>query len=94
MNYYKEKTKYSSRVACIFISQINQFRSSLLLLRNELLFRRRFMLADLYKIYFVDDYLIRYFKRTCSCTKYDLIAGIHLPASERAGNFWRFGAYF
>ncbi|KAI6191702.1 hypothetical protein M3Y97_00256400 [Aphelenchoides bicaudatus] len=60
-------------------------RSSLVYLRNELIFRRRFMLADLYKIYFIDDYLIRYFKRTCSCTKYDVIAGIHLPAiSERS----------
>lgn len=44
------------------------------------------MLDGLYKIYFIDNYLIRHFKRTCSCTKFDVIAGLHLPlAFEKAG---------
>ncbi|CAD5229224.1 unnamed protein product [Bursaphelenchus okinawaensis] len=50
-------------------------------LKNELLYRRRFMLEDLYLIYFVDDCYMRYFKKRCHCIKYDLIYGLHLPSA-------------
>ncbi|CAD5234679.1 unnamed protein product [Bursaphelenchus xylophilus] len=48
--------------------------------KNELIYRRRFMLDDLYMVYFVDDCYMRYFKKKCNCIKYDLIYGLHLPS--------------
>ncbi|KAI6205473.1 hypothetical protein M3Y94_00795800 [Aphelenchoides besseyi] len=60
-------------------------RNTYVLLCNEIVFRRRYLLDQLYKLYFFDDHLVRHFKRNCLCTNYECISGLHLPAiSERA----------
>jgi hypothetical protein len=64
-----------------------QMGEQLTRLANQLNFRRRLMIYDLYRIYFVEDRLIRLFKRQCTCTKFDLIRGLHLPPAKLlAGN--------
>lgn len=59
-----------------------EFARQRLRLFNELVFRRRFMIHELYRIYFVDDKLVRLFKRQCTCSKFDVIRGLHLPATK------------
>uniref|UniRef100_A0A914Z774 Uncharacterized protein n=1 Tax=Panagrolaimus superbus TaxID=310955 RepID=A0A914Z774_9BILA len=51
-------------------------------LRNELIFRRRFMLFELYSIYFTDRSSGRRKERNCNCEKFDVIRGLHLPACD------------
>uniref|UniRef100_A0AC34FZ48 Uncharacterized protein n=1 Tax=Panagrolaimus sp. ES5 TaxID=591445 RepID=A0AC34FZ48_9BILA len=56
-------------------------------LRNELIFRRRFMLFELYSIYFTDRSSGRRKERNCNCEKFDMIRGLHLPAcNDRYGH--------
>lgn len=46
---------------------------------NKLKFRRKIMINDLYKIYFLENQYHRFFKKKCSCIKHDVIYGLHLP---------------
>uniref|UniRef100_A0A7E4W283 UV radiation resistance-associated gene protein n=1 Tax=Panagrellus redivivus TaxID=6233 RepID=A0A7E4W283_PANRE len=56
-------------------------------IKNEIIYRRRFMLFELHSIYFEDHSSARIRDRTCGCTKFDVIRGLHLPScSERAGH--------
>ncbi|KAE9549796.1 hypothetical protein FO519_006990 [Halicephalobus sp. NKZ332] len=57
-------------------------------LRNELIFRRRYMLFELYMIYFAETSMDRKQDKVCPCTKFDTIRGMHLPitASKNGHN--------
>ncbi|KAI6244065.1 hypothetical protein M3Y99_00076400 [Aphelenchoides fujianensis] len=66
-------------------SKNQTLKSSFVLLKNETIFRRRLLLDQIYRLFFIDDHLVRHFKRNCLCTTYDCIAGLHLPSiAERA----------
>uniref|UniRef100_A0AC34QSI4 Uncharacterized protein n=1 Tax=Panagrolaimus sp. JU765 TaxID=591449 RepID=A0AC34QSI4_9BILA len=47
--------------------------------KNELIYRRRYMIFELYTIYFSETSIDRREERTCLCSKYDAIRGMHLP---------------
>jgi len=48
-------------------------------IKNELIFRRRYMLFELYMIYFAETSMDRREDKICPCTKFDTIRGMHLP---------------
>jgi hypothetical protein len=64
------------------VESIEPLRLTWTKLRNELIFRRRFMLFELYSIYFTDRSPGRRKERTCNCAKFDVIRGLHLPACD------------
>jgi hypothetical protein len=57
---------------------------------NELKFRRRFMLKNLYEIYFspkTTNSIRPIYQKKCVCLKFDLLRGLHLPTvAARLGN--------
>uniref|UniRef100_A0A914BUQ2 UV radiation resistance-associated gene protein n=1 Tax=Acrobeloides nanus TaxID=290746 RepID=A0A914BUQ2_9BILA len=76
---HKNELETSEKEIKRLSNESSDLRLSLLKLRNELVYRRRWMLSELYKIYFIDDQFYRILKKQCNCDKFDLIRGLHLP---------------
>lgn len=51
--------------------------------RNELGFRRRYMLDELRRIFF-PPYIEPALKRRCECERFDIMRGLHMPALDAA----------